>query len=138
MLLRLRTTALRLPTATRRVPLSHPPLSLRCMSTALTQRYNPNPLSLQTFSRLPSNFQYTFPSIRSFSTSGPIDNISNPELYTETAYASISKLPNYANTYKTQYVETSHMLKSLYDEGPDGLMQIILTKCGISPDSFHK
>ena len=108
------------------------------MSTALTQRYNPNPLSLQTFSRLPSNFQYTFPSIRSFSTSGPTDNISNPELYTETAYASISKLPNYANTYKTQYVETSHMLKSLYDEGPDGLMQIILTKCGISPDSFHK
>jgi ATP-dependent Clp protease ATP-binding subunit ClpB len=79
--------------------------------------------------------------LRKFSTTGPggpAENISNPELYTESAFQSLVKLPNYASTYKTQYVEVPHLLKSMFDDGPDGLMQVILTKCGISTDKFDK
>lgn len=93
-------------------------------------------LPLQSIANVPKKCSLSL-SLRRFA-SGPDVNISNPELYTETAYSGISKLPNYANTYKTQYVEVPHMLKSFYDEGSDGLMQTILTKCGISLDTFHK
>ena len=112
----------------------------RSIATALTQRLlphhtlHPSPANLSVI----SSYSLITPSRRSFSTSGPTDNISNPELYTETAYKSVSTLPNYAQTYQTQYVEVPHLLKSMFDEGPDGMMQVILTKCEISPDVFNK
>jgi hypothetical protein len=109
----------------------------RCISTA-QPRTNLAMFPLQSHPQPFPNHPYSDFPTRRFSTSGPTDTLSNPESYTETAYMNISKLPNYANTYKTQYVEVSHLLKSLYDDGPDGLMQIIISKAGISPDTFNK
>ena len=77
-------------------------------------------------------------SARQFSSRQHLDNLNNPESYTETAFACITKLPNYAVTYKTQYIEVPHMLKSLYDDGPDSLTHSILAKAGISVDDFNK
>jgi ATP-dependent Clp protease ATP-binding subunit ClpB len=50
----------------------------------------------------------------------------------------IAKLPNYATTYQTQYIEVSHLLKSLFDEGPDGFAQSVLKKAGVNVDDFGK
>lgn len=55
----------------------------------------------------------------------------NPNLYTEKAWESIAKLPQYADKYSTQNLEATHLLKSLLDEGPSGLTQRILSKAGI-------
>ena len=131
-------TTFQLPLSPQSIPSYRATLLSKSLSTTLggnlTIRANqsvlPNEMTLKTGA---------ITAMRKFSTiGGPVDNISNPELYTESAYTSIAKLPNYANTYQTQYVEVPHMLKSLYDEGPDGLMQVILSKCGISTDQFNK
>lgn len=54
----------------------------------------------------------------------------NPNLYTEKAWDAIAKLPQYADKYSTQYVEATHILRALLDEGPAGLAQRIIFKAG--------
>jgi len=54
----------------------------------------------------------------------------NPEIYTEKAWNAIAKLPQYADKYSTQYVEATHVLRALLDEGPAGLAQRIIFKAG--------
>jgi ATP-dependent Clp protease ATP-binding subunit ClpB len=67
--------------------------------------------------------------IRMASSSG-VENPMNPNLYTEKAWDSVAKLPQYAEKYTIQYVEASLLLKSLLDDGPDGLAQRIISKAG--------
>lgn len=54
----------------------------------------------------------------------------NPNLYTEKAWDAIAKLPQYADKYSTQYIEATHILRALLDEGADGLAQRIIFKAG--------
>ena len=54
----------------------------------------------------------------------------NPNLYTEKAWDAIAKLPQYADKYSTQYLEATHILRALLDEGPAGLAQRIIFKAG--------
>jgi len=68
--------------------------------------------------------------------SGGVDNPMNPNLYTEKAWDSIAKLPQYADKYSTQYVEAPLLLKALIGEGPGGLAHRILTKVGLDPKSI--
>lgn len=63
---------------------------------------------------------------------GGVDNPMNPQIYTEKAWDSIAKLPQYADKYSTQYAEASLLLRSLIDEGPDGLAQRIMVKAGMN------
>lgn len=60
-------------------------------------------------------------------------NLMNPELYTENAFQSIIRLPQYADKYKTQYIEATHILKSILEEGPTGIAQRAITKVGVNP-----
>ncbi|RYG69019.1 AAA family ATPase [archaeon] len=64
------------------------------------------------------------------SSSGGIENPMNPNLYTEKAWESVAKLPQYADQYSVQQLEAIHLVKALYDEGPEGLTRRILTKAG--------
>jgi len=68
--------------------------------------------------------------------SGGIENPMNPNLYTEKAWDSIAKLPQYADKYSTQYVESPLLLRSLFDEGPSGLTQRILSEAKVDKDKF--
>lgn len=54
----------------------------------------------------------------------------NPEGYTEKAWEAVAKLPQYADKYSTQNLEATHLLRSLFDEGPSGLAQRIISKAG--------
>lgn len=65
-------------------------------------------------------------------------NPMNPELYTENAYLSITRLPQYADRYKTQYIEATHILKSIIDEGPNGLAQRAIAKAGVNTTSLNE
>lgn len=57
----------------------------------------------------------------------------DPNNYTEKAWNSIAKLPSFAEKYSTQYIESTHLLQSILDEGPGGLGHRILEKAGIDP-----
>lgn len=69
---------------------------------------------------------------------GGVDNPLNPNLYTERAWESISKLPQYGQKYSTQTLESTHLLRALFDEGAAGLTQRILSKAGIDVALFDK
>jgi ATP-dependent Clp protease ATP-binding subunit ClpB len=56
----------------------------------------------------------------------------NPELYTEKAWNSISNLPQYADRYGAQALESTHLFKAMLDDGPAGLAQRILSKAGVN------
>ena len=88
-----------------------------------------------------SSFKLTSLLYRSFSTdsssnSSHSHNSLNPELYTVIAFLSITRLPQYADKYKTQYIEASHILKSILEEGPTGIAQRAITKAGVNPIKF--
>ena len=70
------------------------------------------------------------------SSSSGIENPMNPELYTERAWNAIAKAPPFCDKYKTQYVETTLLMKSMLDDGPSGLAQRILVKAGIDVAKF--
>lgn len=74
-------------------------------------------------------------SIRLFTSdsSSSSHNPMNPELYTENAFQSIVRLPQYADKYKTQYIEATHILKSILEEGPTGIAQRAIIKAGVNP-----
>jgi len=74
----------------------------------------------------------------SSSGSGGIDNPMNPNIYTEKAWDSIAKLPQYADNYSTQYAEAPLLLRSLIDDGPEGLAQRILVKAGLNPKKIEQ
>lgn len=90
--------------------------------------------------RLYSSYRATKPSptsrslVRMASTGGGggVQNPMNPELYTEKAWENIAKLPGYGDKYGTQFLEATHILRSLLDDGPAGLAQRILFKAGKS------
>ena len=63
--------------------------------------------------------------------SSDVENPMNPNNYTEMAWESIAKLPSYASKYQTQYVDGPLILRSLLDDGPNGITQRILTKAGV-------
>ncbi|CAM9142065.1 unnamed protein product [Choristocarpus tenellus] len=54
----------------------------------------------------------------------------NPESFTEKAWDAVSRLPSLADTNRAQVVETELLLKSLLNDGPQGLTQRILFKAG--------
>jgi len=60
-----------------------------------------------------------------------MDNPMNPNLYTEKAWDSISKLPQYGDEYSAQNLEAHHLFSSLVDEGEQGLAQRILAKANV-------
>jgi len=62
---------------------------------------------------------------------GAPQNPMNPQLYTERAWESIAKLPQYSDKYQNQMVEATHLLKALIDDGADGLAQRIFRKAGV-------
>lgn len=64
------------------------------------------------------------------SAKGSANNYMSPESYTEKAWEAITRLPQLATRYETQYVDSELLLKSLLDEGPTGLAQRILFKAG--------
>jgi ATP-dependent Clp protease ATP-binding subunit ClpB len=72
-------------------------------------------------------------SILRMSSSNNVDNIMNPNLYTDKAFETLQKLPQYAVKYQTQTLETAHLLKALLDEGPGSLTSRILSqaKCDL-------
>jgi ATP-dependent Clp protease ATP-binding subunit ClpB len=62
---------------------------------------------------------------------GGVDNPMNPNFYTEKAWDNIGKLPAYGDKYGTQFLEATHMLRSLLDDGAAGLAQRIMFKAGV-------
>ena len=70
--------------------------------------------------------------------SGGVENPMNPNLYTEAAWNNIQKLPGYGDKYSVQFLEATHLLKSLLDEGPSGLTQRILFKAGVDSKVVDK
>jgi ATP-dependent Clp protease ATP-binding subunit ClpB len=62
---------------------------------------------------------------------GGVENVQNPNLYTEKAWDAIAKLPQYGDKYSTQSLEATHLLRALLDEGPGGLTHRILAKAGV-------
>jgi len=58
--------------------------------------------------------------------------------YTEKAWDCVAKLPQYCEKYSTQYVEATHLLKSILDEGPGGLGQRILVKAGVDVGKIER
>merc|ERR1711871_148511 len=66
---------------------------------------------------------------------GDPQNPMNPNTYTEKAFDSIAKLPQYADKYSTQYVEAPLVLRSIIDE-KGGLGQRILEKASLDPSSI--
>jgi ATP-dependent Clp protease ATP-binding subunit ClpB len=63
--------------------------------------------------------------------SGGVENPMNPNLYTEKAWENIGKLPGYGDKYGTQFLEATHILRSLMDDGAAGLSQRILFRAGV-------
>lgn len=67
-----------------------------------------------------------------------VDNIMNPNSYTEKAWENIQKLPQYGDKYGAQFVEAPILFKSLLDEGQGGLTQRILAKTGANINVIDK
>lgn len=60
----------------------------------------------------------------------PSSNQMSQEAYTEKAWDAITRLPQLASRYESQFVDTEHLLKALLDEGPGGLANRIFFKAG--------
>lgn len=115
------------------VRMSLPYLTSRSM-TSLIRRNGPFNIV-----RLPNaNSRQTVLQMSSVGGGGGIDNPMNPNIYTEKAWDSIAKLPQFADKYSTQNLEATHLLRSLIDEGPNGLAQRIISKAGVDPSLFEK
>jgi len=88
------------------------------------------------FSRVNKGY-LTRQAIRMSSTSGGVENVHNPNTYTEKAWDAIAKLPQYGDKYSAQSLEAPHLLRSLLDEGPGGLTQRILSKAGVDVNAVE-
>lgn len=85
--------------------------------------------------------QQQFPKVRgpsrlvfrmsSMGSNSGMDNPMNPNLYTEKAWDSVAKLPQYGDEYNAQSLEAHHLFSSLVDEGEQGLAQRILAKANV-------
>ncbi|CAM9110882.1 unnamed protein product [Laminaria digitata] len=60
----------------------------------------------------------------------------NPETFTERAWEAMVRLPALADSNKAQMVESELLVKSLFDEGAEGLTQRILVKAGVDTSRF--
>eukprot|EP00903_Cladosiphon_okamuranus_P019530 g17961.t1 len=60
----------------------------------------------------------------------------NPESFTERAWEAMVRLPSLADANKAQTVESELLVKSLLEEGAEGLTQRILTKAGVDTSRF--
>jgi ATP-dependent Clp protease ATP-binding subunit ClpB len=80
--------------------------------------------------------QYGFALRMASSSSAPV-NPMNPEMYTEKAWESITKLSDYGDKYSVYNLEAIHLLRSLFDEGQAGLTQRIIAKAGVESTSFE-
>jgi ATP-dependent Clp protease ATP-binding subunit ClpB len=69
--------------------------------------------------------------------SGGVENFMNPQIYTEKAWDSIQKLPQYGDKYSVQFLEATHLLKSILDEGPGSLAHRIIEKAGANAESIN-
>jgi len=61
----------------------------------------------------------------------PSNNQMSQESYTEKAWDAITRLPQLATRFESQFVDTEHLLKALLDEGPAGLVSRIFFKAGV-------
>ncbi len=59
-------------------------------------------------------------------------SITDPETYTEGAYAAMGALPRLVDSYKAPQIESEMLLKALLQPGPDGLASRILFKAGVN------
>ncbi len=59
-------------------------------------------------------------------------SITDPETYTEGAYAAMGSLPGLASAHKASQIESELLLKALLQSGSDGLASRILTKAGVN------
>ncbi len=59
-------------------------------------------------------------------------SITDPETYTEGAYAAMGSLPGLASSHKASQIESELLLKALLQSGSDGLASRILTKAGVN------
>ena len=84
------------------------------------------------FSRVNKGY-LTRQALRMSTAAGPggVENVQNPNTYTEKAWDAIAKLPQYGDKYSTQSLEATHLLRALLDEGPGGLTHRILAKAGV-------
>ena len=109
-------------------------------NTTLTKYLLPAYASAQGLKHPSRSIYYRFlkeapnclPRNRSYSTASTPENVLKPDLYTEKAWESIQKLPQYAESLEHQYVEPEVLLISLLDEGSGGLTHRILVKAGVS------
>lgn len=62
----------------------------------------------------------------------------DPKLYTDKAFESLAKLPQYADKYSNQRIEAVHLVKALLDAGPSGIAQRIVVKSGVDSAAFDK
>lgn len=69
---------------------------------------------------------------RAFSSTNPEGQL-NPNLFTEMAWESLSRLPTLADKYKMQYLEAPLLMRSVLDGGRSSLAHRILVKAGIKP-----
>lgn len=60
----------------------------------------------------------------------------NPETFTERAWEAMVRLPALADSSKAQMVESELLVKSLFEEGAEGLTQRILVKAGVDTSRF--
>ena len=101
----------------------------------ITNRLLPSGMSQQHYQRLQS---LQMSSIPPGGGSGDVNNPMNPNIYTEKAFESISKLPQYGDKYQQQVIEAPILLKSLIDEGPGGITQRILAKANVDITKIDK
>jgi ATP-dependent Clp protease ATP-binding subunit ClpB len=101
-----------------------------CSKRVLSFQMGVNPMiraRQQVFKRMSTNYPR-----------GGIESLLNPNVYTEKAWGSINKLPEYAHKYGVQNMEPTHLLKVLMDEGAGGIASRIITKAGVNPVNFTK
>jgi ATP-dependent Clp protease ATP-binding subunit ClpB len=65
------------------------------------------------------------------STPRPSNNQMSQESYTEKAWDAIARLPGLASRYESQYFESEALLKSVLEDGPQGLANRIFFKAGV-------
>ena len=74
---------------------------------------------------------------RPFSSSraaGGVDNLNDPNTYTENTFGVISKMPQYAEMYSLQYMEAPLLLYSSLNEGKQSLAYRIFKTAGVDPE----
>ena len=76
---------------------------------------------------------------RAFSSAGqPVDNLNDPNTYTENTFSVLSKMPQYAEMYSLQYMEAPLLLHSSLNEGKQSLAYRVLKTAEADPGLIMK